>query len=815
MANIKFSQFTEKTTLGTVDFLVGYTGAENVQISPTNLLSTFVSGSGTNGQVAYFDPSNNLAGENDFFWDYTNNRLGIGTTSPTADLYVSGSNADATDKPTMISESVFTVKPVALNSGNLNFAQVDNGSAIGMQYTNGAGTANWSISMQPFGGNVGIGTITPVSKLDVIGGVTAQGTLVATGISQLGSSGANVYLTSSSAGNVGIGTSSPSSKLDVKSSGSNIDEISLTHSGNTAKIASLGQESGHGSLVLRNNSGAIQTRLSAGGNSSYILNSNVGIGTTSPATALEVNGLISGKGGAGWGYTFSGDLDTSIENPSANTIGFKTTGVERMRIDSSGNVDVNGNLAVEDEIHLTDGGSTVRGKLLLNSSDRDNVELRAESLGSTMKFFTVGTEALLLDSSQNATFAGVITYGNSTGVLTYGSDRAILRAASSKVLELQTNGGTTLMTGVNADATFAGNVTATNILTVAGAATGSPYLQFTQGGTQKAYIQYADSGDSFELQSDNQFVVRTGGSTAALTINSSQNATFAGTVTAGSYFLGDDAAISLATTGAGTVFLRPNGQSTSGQMKVESNGNATFAGNIVGDGDTVISTNTSDGSDNAYLSLTGGGANSDGRGARARYYGNEHASLAGVVDISTGNISGADMLLYSKDNIQLFTDSNERMRINSSGNASIGSTTNAGYRLKVEGTGTVQLNNRTGSDGTILAASKDGTIVGSITVTSSATAFNTSSDYRLKEDLQDFNGLDKVSKIPVYNFKWKSDESRSYGVMAHELQEVLPQAVTEEKDAEEMQGVDYSKIVPLLVKSIQELKSEIEELKSK
>ena len=81
------------------------------------------------------------------------------------------------------------------------------------------------------------------------------------------------------------------------------------------------------------------------------------------------------------------------------------------------------------------------------------------------------------------------------------------------------------------DATFGGNVTATNILTVAGAATGSPFLQFTQGGTQKAYIQYADSGDSFELQTDNQFVVRTGGTTTALTINSSQNTTFAGDVT--------------------------------------------------------------------------------------------------------------------------------------------------------------------------------------------------------------------------------------------------------------------------------------------
>ena len=102
---------------------------------------------------------------------------------------------------------------------------------------------------------------------------------------------------------------------------------------------------------------------------------------------------------------------------------------------------------------------------------------------------------------------------------------------------------------------------------------------------------------------------------------------------------------------------------------------------------------------------------------------------------------------------------------------------------------------------------------GSISYTNTTTSFNTTSDYRLKEDLQDFAGLDMVSKIPVYDFKWKLDESRSYGVMAHELQEVLPDAVTGEKDAEEMQGVDYSKIVPLLVKSIQELKAEVDLLK--
>ena len=123
--------------------------------------------------------------------------------------------------------------------------------------------------------------------------------------------------------------------------------------------------------------------------------------------------------------------------------------------------------------------------------------------------------------------------------------------------------------------------------------------------------------------------------------------------------------------------------------------------------------------------------------------------------------------------------------------------------------------NRKGTDGNIVNFYKDTSSKGNISITTSAVAYNTSSDYRLKEDLQDFNGLDKVSKIKMYDFKWKTDESRSYGVMAHELQEVLPDAVSGKKDAEEMQGVDYSKIVPLLVKSIQELKADNDSLKAR
>ena len=105
--------------------------------------------------------------------------------------------------------------------------------------------------------------------------------------------------------------------------------------------------------------------------------------------------------------------------------------------------------------------------------------------------------------------------------------------------------------------------------------------------------------------------------------------------------------------------------------------------------------------------------------------------------------------------------------------------------------------------------------IGQISTGGSSTSYNTSSDYRLKEDLQDFEGLSMISKIPVYDFKWKVDDSRSYGVIAHELEEVLPQAVNGEKDAEEMQSVDYSKIVPLLIKSIQELEAKIKILENK
>lgn len=107
-----------------------------------------------------------------------------------------------------------------------------------------------------------------------------------------------------------------------------------------------------------------------------------------------------------------------------------------------------------------------------------------------------------------------------------------------------------------------------------------------------------------------------------------------------------------------------------------------------------------------------------------------------------------------------------------------------------------------------------GSQIGYIFTDATSVAYVSVSDYRLKEDLKSFNGLDLISQINVYDYKWKDQDKRSFGVMAHELKEVIPQASFGEKDGERMQGVDYSLLVPILVQAIKEQQIQIEELKN-
>jgi hypothetical protein len=189
----------------------------------------------------------------------------------------------------------------------------------------------------------------------------------------------------------------------------------------------------------------------------------------------------------------------------------------------------------------------------------------------------------------------------------------------------------------------------------------------------------------------------------------------------------------------------------------------------------------------------------------------------------------ATQMYESSGNLAFQTGSSERMRITSGGDVFIGKSaidyTVTGVQIENGGkafgittntsTSTMFLNRRNSLTGSFIGFYYNDGLVGSISTNGSATAYNTTSDYRLKEDLKEIKGLEKISKIKVYDFKWKDDNSRMDGVIAHELQEIVPYAVSGEKDAEKMQQVDYSKLVPILVQAIQELKSEIEILKTK
>jgi hypothetical protein len=160
------------------------------------------------------------------------------------------------------------------------------------------------------------------------------------------------------------------------------------------------------------------------------------------------------------------------------------------------------------------------------------------------------------------------------------------------------------------------------------------------------------------------------------------------------------------------------------------------------------------------------------------------------------------------------------MRITSGGNVKINSTgnglNNAKFYVVSDNGGTAAEFNANAVTGTLIRFANAQDLGGSITIGGGGvTAYNVTSDYRLKKEFKPFNGLDLVSKIKVYDYSWKIDDSKAYGVIAHELQEVIPQAVTGEKDAKEFQQVDYSKLVPILVQAIQELKAEIEILKTK
>jgi hypothetical protein len=149
----------------------------------------------------------------------------------------------------------------------------------------------------------------------------------------------------------------------------------------------------------------------------------------------------------------------------------------------------------------------------------------------------------------------------------------------------------------------------------------------------------------------------------------------------------------------------------------------------------------------------------------------------------------------------------------------INRTTTAGYQLDVYGDVKIE---RAGTSATHVVFTNANGNVGTITTSGTSTAYNTSSDHRLKENVTDVtDGITRVKQLEPKRFNFIANADTTVdGFLAHEVQSVVPEAITgthNEVDADGnavMQGIDQSKLVPLLTAALKEAITKIETLET-
>jgi len=629
---------------------------------------------------------------------------------------------------------------------------------------------------------------------------------------------------------------------------------------------------GNAITVFNEGGGDNDLRIESSGNANMFYvdagNDRIGIGTASPATKLHIGdgtagtnlfegirlqgGSDNGKG-ASFGFMrgstgtfFIGDVaglqggsesssDATIYAMTGNGIRFYTNGNnERMRITSGGNVGI-GESSPLATLHVkqADSGASVHGSAdqlaIENSSnagvsilsgtsgegavyfgdsgDNDIGRIRYNHSGNSMDFKTNTSVAMTIDSSGNV---GI-------GTDSPGTNAHIASTSSETGLIIQSNLGGT------------GSAVGGQLKLALGARNNSGSGQAdTQSGDILGQIMFEGQGTDYSYQGGNiKTIVTTG--------DGSDNRSNQGT------------AMTFETIAVGSV-------SPAERLRITSDGKVGI-GTANPTGDLEITAGDGQVSNGIYLSNNRNTNNNEfiyfrkanstsvpsdgwtiGEIGFQVWDGDEYHTGARIDSRVEGTISNnapkGNFIFMTADGSD--PNPSERMRITSDGDLMVGNTivNMASGHNDQKGIGfdvsngqtqmastsnneTLVLGQNQGTNGPILTFRKQSTDVGSIDVTGSSTAYNTSSDYRLKENIKEVsNGLNKVNKIKPIEFKWKSTKEKSEGFIAHELQEICEYAVTGEKDGEKMQKVDYGRITPILVKAIQELSAKVEALEN-
>jgi hypothetical protein len=272
------------------------------------------------------------------------------------------------------------------------------------------------------------------------------------------------------------------------------------------------------------------------------------------------------------------------------------------------------------------------------------------------------------------------------------------------------------------------------------------------------------------------------------------------------------------------------------RARIDSSGRL-LVGTSSGTGTTsllVVNGNTSGSLQQAEILLNNGADIAGEYGLGAIYFGGESnyqigASISAVSESAWntgGDTTDSPARLVFSTTADGASSPTERMRITSGGDVYIGTTTipsssSSGCSID-DGSFRTSFGAYTGSGNHIYFINGNGT-VGTISSNGTATAYNTSSDYRLKENVVPLTGaIDRINQLQPSQFNFIADPDRTVdGFIAHEAQAIVPECITGTKDEVDAdgnpiyQGIDQSKLVPLLTAALQEALQKIEDLEGR